>query len=105
MAVACMDVARHEFGLRIPDDLSVVGFDDTAPARWRSYDLTTFSQPLHPMVDATVGVLGDLIADPRQPPRRSVVDGELIVRSSARIPSEGVIEKEGRRVWRAATES
>jgi DNA-binding LacI/PurR family transcriptional regulator len=105
MAIACMDVARHEFGLRIPNDLSVIGFDDTAPARWRSYDLTTFSQPLHPMVDATISVLSDLIADPRQPPRRSVVDGELIVRSSARIPSEGVIEKEGRHVWRPATES
>jgi DNA-binding LacI/PurR family transcriptional regulator len=36
MAVAVMDVARYEFGLTIPDDLSIVGYDDVGPARWTS---------------------------------------------------------------------
>jgi len=46
LALGVMDGARHEFGLRIPDDLSVVGFDDIEPAGWASYDLTTFHQPM-----------------------------------------------------------
>ncbi|WP_246788617.1 substrate-binding domain-containing protein [Bradyrhizobium sp. CCBAU 53421] len=60
MALPCIEVVRHEFGLRIPDDLSVVGFDDAGPARWKSFDLTSFSQPLVPMVTATVGMISDL---------------------------------------------
>jgi len=85
MAIACMEVARYEFGLNIPDDLSVVGFDDVGPAHWRSFDLTTFSQPLKPMVDATVSMLSDFFERPDQPPRRIIVGGELVVRSSARV--------------------
>lgn len=46
--VACgfMDAARHQFGLRIPDDLCVAGFDDIEQAGWSSYALTTFTQPI-----------------------------------------------------------
>ncbi|MBI0535797.1 LacI family DNA-binding transcriptional regulator [Roseomonas sp. KE2513] len=87
MAIACMEVARHEFGLSIPGDLSVVGFDDVGPARWRSYDLTSFSQPLGPMVEATVGMLLEFMDDPSLPVRRVVVGGELVLRGSARRPA------------------
>lgn len=46
--IACgfMDVARHEFGIAIPDEMSVVGFDDIEQAGWESYRLTTFRQPI-----------------------------------------------------------
>jgi DNA-binding LacI/PurR family transcriptional regulator len=49
LAMGLMDAARHEFGLRIPDDLCVVGFDDIEQASWESYGLTTFAQPLEEM--------------------------------------------------------
>lgn len=42
LALGFMDAARHEFGLRIPDDLCVIGFDDIEQADWESYRLTTF---------------------------------------------------------------
>jgi DNA-binding LacI/PurR family transcriptional regulator len=93
-------VARYEFGLKVPDDLSVIGFDDTSPARWRSYQLTTFSQPLHPMVDATIDAVRELIEQPYQKARRTVIAGELIVRASARLPKRGLMDSNGRRVWR-----
>ena len=44
MAVAAID-AVHELGLRVPDDVSVVGFDDTVTARTSSPPLTTIRQP------------------------------------------------------------
>lgn len=100
MAIAVAEVARHEFGLRIPEDLSLVGFDDTAPATWRSYSLTSFSQPLHPMVDAAVALVCEMIENPAAPTRQEVVRGELVIRDSTRLPATGWSLVEGRRLWR-----
>ncbi|MHA6298231.1 LacI family DNA-binding transcriptional regulator [Devosia sp. CAU 1758] len=57
LALGFMDVARLEFGLDIPADLCVVGFDDIEQAGWASYQLTTFRQPLDPMADEVVDLL------------------------------------------------
>jgi DNA-binding LacI/PurR family transcriptional regulator len=103
MAIAISEVARHEFGLRIPEDLSLVGFDDVGPAAWKTFDLTSFSQPVETMVDAAVSTILALIEQPEQPPRRLIAQGELIVRGSARLPDRGVIAIDGRRVWRSPT--
>ena len=101
MATAVAEVARHEFGLRIPRDLSLVGFDDTGPARWPSFSLTSFSQPLQPMVDAAVALVCEMIENPGAATRHEVVKGELVVRGSARMPPEGCVSLEGQLVWRA----
>lgn len=52
--IACgfIDAARHEFGLHIPEEISVIGFDDIEQASWLGYDLTTFAQPLAEMAEA-----------------------------------------------------
>lgn len=56
-ALGVYDAAR-ERGMRLPDDLSVVGYDDIAPARWVSPALTTVHQPLRRMgAEATRMVL------------------------------------------------
>lgn len=47
-----IDAARHEFGLRIPEEISTIGFDDIEQASWLGYDLTTFAQPLAEMAEA-----------------------------------------------------
>jgi len=86
MAIACMDVARHEFGLHVPQDLSIIGFDDVGPARWKSYDLTSYSQPIEAMVEAAFETVMALIEKPEQAARHLIVPGELVVRSSARLP-------------------
>ena len=57
MAIAVMDVLRLEFGLRVPEDVGVIGFDDVSQASWGAYQLTTVSQRVEPMVDATVELL------------------------------------------------
>jgi len=100
MAVAVMDAARFRHGLRVPEDVSIVGFDDAVPARWPAYALTTVEQPVERMVAATVDLLTARPDGAREGPRRVVVAGELIVRGSARHPAEGVVEVDGRRVWR-----
>lgn len=45
MACGGIDTARHEFNLRLPQDLCILGFDDIAQAAWSGYQLTTFAQP------------------------------------------------------------
>jgi DNA-binding LacI/PurR family transcriptional regulator len=88
MALAVMDVLRFDLGLRVPEDVSVVGYDDVPMAGWPSYDLTTLRQPTARMVDATVEELMRLIANPGAPHRRLEVDGPLVVRGSARRPED-----------------
>lgn len=49
MALAALDAAR-QLGVRVPDDIAVIGFDDIAMADWSAYRLTTVRQPLALMV-------------------------------------------------------
>ena len=100
MAVAVMDVARYEFGLKIPEDLSIVGYDDVGPARWTSYGITTMSQPLKRMVEATIDILMDQISSGEIEAEHRILSGELIVRSSARLPKTGIVEVDGRRIYK-----
>lgn len=46
--IACgfLDTARHEFGIDVPRELCVIGFDDIEQAGWASYRLTTFAPPV-----------------------------------------------------------
>lgn len=88
MAFAVMDALRFDLGLRVPEDVSVVGFDNVPQGEWGAYRLTTFEQPVDPMVEATVGLLQErLRQEGAGPARNVVVPGSLIVRASARLPT------------------
>ena len=86
MAFAVMDVLRSELGLKVPDDVSVVAYDDVPTAAWPAYDLTTVRQPANRMVAETVALLLAEIDGEGVAPRKIEIDGPLIVRGSARIP-------------------
>ena len=86
MAFAVMDVLRSELGLSVPDDVSVVGYDDVPLAAWAAYDLTSVRQPINRMVEATVDTLLGEIEDGARPKQKIEVAGPLIVRGSARAP-------------------
>ena len=83
MAFAVMDVLRFELGLRVPEDVSVAGFDDVPPAAWPAYALTTYRQDVARMVDETVAILTDPAGGPVSS-RRVVLDGSLVIRGSTR---------------------
>ncbi len=88
MAFSVMDVLRGELGLKIPKDVSVVGYDDVPEAAWKGYDLTTISQSSESMIDATVAILLEQIEKRVVKKRAAVVPSELIVRTSARKPKK-----------------
>jgi len=85
MAFAVMDVIRFELGLKIPEDVSVVGYDDVPVASWPAYNLTTVRQPANRMVAETVSILMDYIENKSNEPRRIEIDGPLIIRGSTKI--------------------
>ncbi len=85
MAIGCMDAARFDFGLAIPDELSVVGFDGVAPSTWASYRLTTIRQPVQRMAEAALNLLMERVANPRLPPEMRLLAGQLIQGNSARL--------------------
>ncbi len=85
MAFGVMDELRFGLGLRVPQDISIIGYDDVPIAAWPSYQMTTIRQPVDDMVEATVqAMLGQI--EGAEPPRCIRVPGPLVVRASARIP-------------------
>jgi DNA-binding LacI/PurR family transcriptional regulator len=70
-------------GRRVPDDVAVVGFDDSPPALASRPRLTTVRQPVEEMAAEMARLLLARIEDPDQPPRQVVFNPTLIVRESA----------------------
>ena len=88
MAFVVMDVLRGHYRLRVPDDVSVVGYDDVPEAAWGSYRLTTVAQPADAMIAATVSLVVDQIGQRVVRRRAVVLPARLIVRGSARLPPD-----------------
>jgi DNA-binding LacI/PurR family transcriptional regulator len=84
-AMGAIDAARFELGLSVPNDLTVIGFDDIPPAAWPVYSLTTIRQPVKRMIAKTLQLLFERIEQPDTPPVLELIPGELIRRSSARL--------------------
>ncbi len=84
MAMGAMDALRYKMGINIPDDVSIIGFDDIENAQWPTYDLTTVRQPVQRMVERTISNLLERAESPSTPQVTELLDGELIVRGSTR---------------------
>ncbi|GAA3789885.1 LacI family DNA-binding transcriptional regulator [Sphaerisporangium flaviroseum] len=78
-------VAR--MGLRVPDDVSVVGFDDLTPAQWVTPPLTTIRQPLREMGMAAASMVVTLTRGEPLPHSRLILTTDLIVRGSTAAPA------------------
>jgi LacI family transcriptional regulator len=81
MAFAAMR-AIQEAGLRIPEDMAVIGFDDIPPAATSKPPLTTVRQPIMRTGQTAAEMLIDMIEHPNPQPRRVVLPTELVIRSS-----------------------
>ncbi|MDB5429057.1 MAG: LacI family transcriptional regulator [Caulobacter sp.] len=82
MALGAMDAVRHALGLRVPEDVAVVGFDDIPEAGYMSYQLSTVRTPVKEMAKYMI----ELISAKPEPaePRAIKIPAQLIVRASTR---------------------
>ncbi len=87
MAFAAIDTLRGALGLRVPEDVSVVGFDNAPPAEWGAYRLTTVEQSVVQMIEATVSMLMQQLEDNAVKRDHVVIPARLVVRGSARVPA------------------
>lgn len=78
--------AAREAGLRVPEDLSVVGYDDLPVAEWVGPALTTVRQPLDEMAATAARMVLALAAGETIPNPRIELAIELVVRSSTAPP-------------------
>jgi LacI family transcriptional regulator len=74
--------AIQQSGLRVPDDLSVVGYDDTPEAEYASPPLTTIRQPTVRVGEEAVRLLLRLIDDPGRSVEQILMPVDLVVRGS-----------------------
>ena len=79
----------HLRGLRIPHDLSVVGFDDIRFARYFDPPLTTVAQPMRQIGEGTVRLLLEILRHNDKPAESVTLPHTLVVRSSSAPPRRG----------------
>lgn len=75
--------AASELGLRVPEDLAIVGFDDIALASLITPRLTTVRQDMHALGEAAAQGLARMIDDSEAAPARELVPTRLVVRASS----------------------
>ncbi len=85
MAAGCL-ASAYKLGLRVPDTLSVVGFDDAPFSRIIYPALTTVHQSLDDMMEQAVAILAARRSDPSAPLRDVVIAHSLVKRESCAAP-------------------
>ena len=80
--------ALHEAGLRVPEDISIVGYDDIPEAEFSDPPLTTIRQPMEEIGQAATRLLIQMINDRTAAPSQFLFDTKLIVRSSCKHLNE-----------------
>jgi DNA-binding LacI/PurR family transcriptional regulator len=86
--IACgfLDAARLEFGLEVPSDLCVIGFDNIEEASWASYRMTTFAPPVPAIADYVTKLIG-MDDTGGETERRRVFEPALVWRNTVRPDS------------------
>ncbi len=82
MAIAALEAVRHDLGLRVPEDVSIVGFDDGRLSAMPSFNLTTYHLPISRMIEEAADLLLGQIEDGSILPRRLTVPGHLVQRGT-----------------------
>ncbi|WP_340400167.1 LacI family DNA-binding transcriptional regulator [Paenibacillus sp. FSL H8-0079] len=81
-AIGALQAAK-ELGLRVPEDVSIIGFDNTILASVTSPPLTTVAQPIEDLGHRAVDLLIEELKDERKEPQKIVLKPELVIRDSA----------------------
>jgi len=87
LALSTMKALQHS-GVRIPEDIAIVGWDDVMTARYVSPSLTTVRQPLYELGRAAATRLHERIAGAPTAPEPLILPTELVLRTSCGCPEK-----------------
>jgi len=96
MAIGALRAAHDALGLRVPEDLTVVGADDVRLTTYLRPPLTTIAQPMYEIGGMATRMLLDGLTG-AAPPREVVVDTRLVLRASAAPPPDRQLDRAGPR--------
>lgn len=85
----------HDMGLRIPQDISIIGFDDVPWAELLSPALSNVSQPTYELGRTAAQLLLERLSDPQRPPAHVTLKTRLMLRESAAPLLPGADGKSG----------
>lgn len=83
VCMGAMDAARAR-GLRVPDDIGFLGFNDMSISNWRAYDLTTIRQPIRDIILSSIELVVATINDPDRMPEVRLFPCTIVERNSLR---------------------
>ena len=84
LALGALDALRDELGLNVPDDVSLVGFDNISMTGWPSHSITTYHQPIQRMITKTIELIENISVNPDYEPTSIKIHGHLVTRESTR---------------------
>ncbi len=76
--------ALSDAGLRVPEDIGIIGFNDMEMAGWENINLTTISQPIDRILQSSVDLMVSMLDDPSSPPEVRLFPCQLVERGTLR---------------------
>ena len=101
LAIGAIDTCR-EFGISVPGEIGIVGFDDMPMASWRAYNLTTIRQPVADIIGTAIELIISIVQEPDRPAGSQLFACDAVVRDTLR-PASGAKTGPRRRqtrLWR-----
>ena len=82
VALGLLDTLRNKHSIRIPEQMSLIGYDDIPQASWAFADLTTIKQSVEEFARVTVDLLKERIKNPDAEPKNEIIDVKLVSRGT-----------------------
>jgi DNA-binding LacI/PurR family transcriptional regulator len=82
MAIGALSMARTQFGRDVPKDLSIIGFDDIAMARWPLIQLTTIQNPAETVAERIMNQLTRRLSNPEAKPSQIRYTPQIALRAT-----------------------
>lgn len=76
--------AIQERGLRVPEDIGIIGLNDMEMSRWQNINLTTIRQPIPQIIDGSIALVTDMLKEPNRAPEARLFACEIIERGTLR---------------------
>lgn len=76
--------ALADAGLRVPQDVGILGLNDMEMARWANINLSTIRQPISQIIAASIDLVVEAVNDPALPPKVRLFDCSLVERGTLR---------------------